>query len=785
MPDLRQNTDASLLFGPVVWSDGLSLITNTFSLCCNIAAVDLFTGTTKVDLTIQSGGTNDVVFNAAGYCTIQLVASQVSGVVGPGRLSYEYTGTLPGWEDLTILPAEAYDFKYGSTASNIANIKLGTTSAAISLASLLTNVARFETSTAIGVASTLANVKLFGTSAAIGIASTLANIGVLSASVMRDVTSIAIGVNSTLAQIGIMSASVMRDVTSTVVRLTTFNASTAIGIASLLVNVSRFETSAAVGIASTLANVKLFGTSAMIGIASTLAQIGVFSASAMRDITSLVVAVGATGTADSIASSIWGHTTATSAIVAIKSALSNTISIDLGVKSAPSATWDVVRASHTTVGTFGEVGTVASMASEVWGHNIAASMIVAIKSTLSNAIYNTTLDPLANAVPGAYGVGTAGRVIGQVYVDTSSLLSNVVHLEVQVESTMSTVNHLHVQLESTWSNVNAVATDVDALLLYAESMPRAIWEEPLSQHSTVGMAGAYLYAAGGGASPADVALAVWQYTVSQESTIGMAGAYLMTAGASADPLLNAVPGAYGVGTAGRVLGQIFVDTTSILSNVNAVRVSTASLLSNVANVDSDLAVAQGNITTILAGTTSIAINVSSALSNIANVDSDLATVDGNVTTILAGTTSIAINVSSLLSNVANVDADLVLAAADITTVLGGTTSIAISVSSLLSNVANVDADVAALNNISAADVNAQMLDVLNVDTFAEPGQEAPGATVSLVKKIGYLYKNWRNRKTATSTAIAIYNDDAATVDQKATQSDDGVSYDKGEIGTGP
>lgn len=82
-------------------------------------------------------------------------------------------------------------------------------------------------------------------------------------------------------------------------------------------------------------------------------------------------------------------------------------------------------------------------------------------------------------------------------------------------------------------------------------------------------------------------------------------------------------------------------------------------------------------------------------------------------------------------------------------------------------------------------VNTEVLDVMNTDTFAEPGQEAPGATVSLVKKIGYLYKAFRNKITQTSTQFKLFADDATTVDQKATTSDDGTTFTRGEVGTGP
>ena len=96
---------------------------------------------------------------------------------------------------------------------------------------------------------------------------------------------------------------------------------------------------------------------------------------------------------------------------------------------------------------------------------------------------------------------------------------------------------------------------------------------------------------------------------------------------------------------------------------------------------------------------------------------------------------------------------------------------------------NLDTTVS--SRATPAQVNTEVLDVLNVDTFAEPGQEAPAATNTLAKKIGYLFKFLRNRHTQTSTTFKVYADDATTVDQKATVSDDGTTFDRTEIATGP
>jgi hypothetical protein len=104
---------------------------------------------------------------------------------------------------------------------------------------------------------------------------------------------------------------------------------------------------------------------------------------------------------------------------------------------------------------------------------------------------------------------------------------------------------------------------------------------------------------------------------------------------------------------------------------------------------------------------------------------------------------------------------------------------------LVSEINAVQSDIAALNNLSAAQVNAEVVDALATDTYAEPGQGAPAATTSLAAKINYLYKAFRNKVTQTSTTYSLFADDASTVDQKATVSDDGTTFTRGEITSGP
>src|SRR5262249_46468253 len=98
---------------------------------------------------------------------------------------------------------------------------------------------------------------------------------------------------------------------------------------------------------------------------------------------------------------------------------------------------------------------------------------------------------------------------------------------------------------------------------------------------------------------------------------------------------------------------------------------------------------------------------------------------------------------------------------------------------------NVTGSVGSLGSTAQTDVKNQVVAALVTDTYTEPGQGAPGVNISLKDKISYLYKFMRNRITQTSTTLSVFNDDAVTVDQKATTSDDGTTYSRGEISTGP
>lgn len=91
----------------------------------------------------------------------------------------------------------------------------------------------------------------------------------------------------------------------------------------------------------------------------------------------------------------------------------------------------------------------------------------------------------------------------------------------------------------------------------------------------------------------------------------------------------------------------------------------------------------------------------------------------------------------------------------------------------------------ALNDLSAAAVNAEVVDVIDTDTSAEPAQGAPPATASLRTKVDWLFKAWRNKKDNDGSTTNLYADDGSTVDSKQTTSESGGTVTKAEWVTGP
>lgn len=156
-----------------------------------------------------------------------------------------------------------------------------------------------------------------------------------------------------------------------------------------------------------------------------------------------------------------------------------------------------------------------------------------------------------------------------------------------------------------------------------------------------------------------------------------------------------------------------------------------------------------------------------------NVIPSVTTVTGNVNGNVAG------SVGSVTGAVGSVTGA-------VGSVTGAVASVTGAVGSVTGNVGgNVTGSVGSLAAQAKADVNAEVVDALDVDTYAQPGQGTPAATNTIRTMLSYLFKAWRNRTDQTATEYRLFNDDAATVDQKATASDNGTTASRGEVATGP
>lgn len=84
------------------------------------------------------------------------------------------------------------------------------------------------------------------------------------------------------------------------------------------------------------------------------------------------------------------------------------------------------------------------------------------------------------------------------------------------------------------------------------------------------------------------------------------------------------------------------------------------------------------------------------------------------------------------------------------------------------------AAIAALNNLSAAAVNAEVVDVLRTDAGTEVSS-VPSATATIAAQIQYLFQALRNQVDITATAKKVHTTAGAVVSTK-TLSDDGTTY---------
>lgn len=94
-------------------------------------------------------------------------------------------------------------------------------------------------------------------------------------------------------------------------------------------------------------------------------------------------------------------------------------------------------------------------------------------------------------------------------------------------------------------------------------------------------------------------------------------------------------------------------------------------------------------------------------------------------------------------------------------------------------IVGVALDATVSSRATPAQVNAEVVDALVTDTYAEPSA-VPAATASLKDKLGWLVALARNKRTTTATTDTLRNDADNGNIATASVSDDGTSFIRGE-----
>jgi hypothetical protein len=263
--------------------------------------------------------------------------------------------------------------------------------------------------------------------------------------------------------------------------------------------------------------------------------------------------------------------------------------------------------------------------------------------------------------------------------------------------------------------------------------------------------------------------------------------------------------------------SILVDTAAIVPGGDATEAKQDTIIANLATVDGVAdAILVDTSTTIPATITTLTTNVATVdtvvdgiqtdLSNatdglgalktlIDTVNTDLANgtdglgalkalidtvdtvVDGIQTDLSNGTDGLGALKSAIDTVDTNVDAVLVDTA---TTIPATIATVDANVDSILVDTATtIPASISALNDLSAAQVNAEVVDVIDTDTTVEL-TAPPAATSSLRVRIAWLFMLARNKITQTASLATLRNDDDDGSIATSTDSDNGTTATRGE-----
>ena len=206
----------------------------------------------------------------------------------------------------------------------------------------------------------------------------------------------------------------------------------------------------------------------------------------------------------------------------------------------------------------GDLPTAAEITDAVWDEVLDTAHEVAGSSSVILQAAGTAGDPWSTALPGAYGVGTAGKLLGTTIPSAIDAVDNYVDTEI---TTLATELAKVPKSDSTVSwNATALAAIqgecTDALNAY--DPPTKAELDAAKGAVTVATIGANVItaAAMNADVSAEIADAVCDELLTDHVIPGSVGSGIAAAGSAGDPWSTVLPGTYGAGTAGKKLSDL-------------------------------------------------------------------------------------------------------------------------------------------------------------------------------------------------------------------------------------
>jgi len=399
------------------------------------------------------------------------------------------------------------------------------------------------------------------------------------------------------------------------------------------------------------------------------------------------------------------------------------------------AIWDALTSALTTVGSIGKrladyVDAAISSRSTYAGGAVA--------SVTAAVTVGTNNDKTG------YSLATAPPTAAQIRSEIDSNSTKLANLDATVSSRSTlTAQGVWEYATRTVTSFGTLVADIASAVWAAATRTLTAFGFNVTASSVTDKTGYSLATAP--PTAAEVADAVWDEAISGHLTSGTTGAALNAAGSSGDPWSTTLPGAYGAGTAGKIVGDNLNAPVATVDNVvDAIKAKTDNLPAQPAAVGSQMDLVNAPNATAVAA-------IQSGLATAAN----LATVDGVADAIKAKTDNLPAQPAAVGSQMDLVNAPNATAVAAIQSGLATAANLATVdgvADAIKAKTDNLPAAPAATGDIPTATENADAL--LTRDMSAVTG-EAARSPLNALRAI-------RNKTSMVAGTLTVTKEDDAT-----------------------